>query len=153
LIAAVAQHHDRRRHALYLHEGEHHDVEARDFFADLTAEEKARARQVSSPLQFHPGQEIFCQGQHHTGIFVILSGQVRSYYTGPSGRAITLAYWSPGHFVGGPEVFGGGRHMWSGRAVTPTQALHVRGRELRTPRLFTARWSMPATRKNIPRSS
>jgi CRP/FNR family transcriptional regulator, cyclic AMP receptor protein len=131
LIAAAAQRQDRRRHALYLHESEHHDGEARDFFADLTAEETARVRQVSSPLQFDPGQEIFCQGQHHTGIFVILSGQVRSYYTGPSGREITLAYWSPGNFVGGPEVFGRGRHMWSGRAMTPTQVLYVRGRELR----------------------
>jgi hypothetical protein len=48
LIAAAAQLQDRRRHALYLHESEHHDVEARDFFADLTAEEKARVHKAKA---------------------------------------------------------------------------------------------------------
>jgi CRP/FNR family transcriptional regulator, cyclic AMP receptor protein len=131
LTATVVQSPARRKRSLHLRESEHQFAEAPDFFANLTADEAERLRKVSSPLQFRTGQQVFCQGQYHTGIFVILSGQVRSYYIGPTGREITLAYWSPGDFVGGPEVFGRGRHMWSGRAVVPTDVLHVRGRELR----------------------
>nr|WP_244547207.1 Crp/Fnr family transcriptional regulator [Bradyrhizobium sp. Gha] len=44
-------------------------------------------------------------------------GQVRVFYSAPSGREITLAYWTPGHFIGGPEITGGGPHMWSGVAM------------------------------------
>ncbi|MBX9592938.1 MAG: Crp/Fnr family transcriptional regulator [Magnetospirillum sp.] len=86
---------------------------------------------VASPLSFGAGDMVFRQGDHHDGIFIIVSGQVRIFYTGPSGREITLAYWSPGNFCGGPEIFGGSPHMWSGQAVRPAQVLHVPGPDLR----------------------
>ncbi|SDH44135.1 Cyclic nucleotide-binding domain-containing protein [Bradyrhizobium sp. Rc2d] len=60
---------------------------------------------------------VFNQGEHHDGIFIIRRGQVRVYYSAPSGREITLAYWTPGHFIGGPEISGCGVHMWSGMAI------------------------------------
>jgi CRP-like cAMP-binding protein len=68
-------------------------------------------------LTFRPGAQIFAQGSDHEGIYIIDEGRVRVFYTAPSGREITLAYWSPGHFIGGPEICGGGIHMWSGEAV------------------------------------
>jgi len=121
--------------ALYLGQAELENASAPNLLAGMTAEEKARLHEVSSVLDFRAGQHVFSQGQIHTGIFIILSGRVLSYYVGPTGREISLAYWSQGDLVGGPEVFGGGRHMWSGRAVTPTRVMHVRGPELR--RLMT----------------
>jgi CRP/FNR family cyclic AMP-dependent transcriptional regulator len=121
--------------ALHLGQAELEDASTPDFFAGLSAEEKGRLQDASSVLHFRAGQHVFSQGQFHTGIFIILSGRVRSYCIGPTGREISLAYWSHGDLVGGPEVFGGGRHMWSGLAVTPTRVMHVRGPELR--RLMT----------------
>lgn len=97
----------------------------------LGESEYAQLRKVSTPCRFAAGESVFQQGDHHNGIYLILSGQVRIYYAGPSGREITLAYWSPGNFVGGPEIFGGGPHMWSGQAVRPTELLHVKGAALR----------------------
>ncbi len=129
-----------RSPSLYLSES--HQA-APNLLASLTAEENERLRAVSTPLRFLAGEDVFQQGEPHEGMFVILSGEVRTYYTGPSGREITLAYWAPGNFVGGPEIFGGGTHVWSGRAMRPTQLLHVRGGELRrlmreTPNLAVA---------------
>jgi CRP/FNR family cyclic AMP-dependent transcriptional regulator len=63
------------------------------------------------------GETLFNQGAVHDGIFLIESGLIKVFYSAPSGREITLAYWYPGNFVGGPEVLGGGKHVWSGVAV------------------------------------
>ncbi|MET0678790.1 MAG: Crp/Fnr family transcriptional regulator [Bradyrhizobium sp.] len=78
------------------------------------------------------GQTLFSQGGRHDGIFLIESGRIRVFYTSPQGREITLAYWHPGNFVGGPEVFGGGIHQWSGVASTNCAVVQLPGKELRT---------------------
>jgi CRP/FNR family transcriptional regulator, cyclic AMP receptor protein len=78
------------------------------------------------------GQTLFSQGARHDGIFLIESGRIRVFYTSPQGREITLAYWHPGNFVGGPEVFGGGIHQWSGVASTNCSVVQLPGKELRT---------------------
>jgi CRP/FNR family transcriptional regulator, cyclic AMP receptor protein len=116
--------------SLHLCESER-DMRAPNLFARLEPAEYQRLQSASSILHFRAGQDVFRQDDPHHGMFVILLGEVKTYYTGPSGREITLAYWAPGNFVGGPEVFGGGHHMWSGRAMRRTEVLHVRGRELR----------------------
>ena len=56
------------------------------------------------------GQTLFSQGAPHEGIYLVESGRIRVFYMAPSGREITLAYWHPGNFVGGPEIFGSGPH-------------------------------------------
>jgi CRP/FNR family cyclic AMP-dependent transcriptional regulator len=77
------------------------------------------------------GQTLFSQGARHDGIFLIETGRIRVYYTAPSQREITLAYWHPGNFVGGPEVFGEGVHQWSGVASSNSSVVHLPGKELR----------------------
>jgi CRP-like cAMP-binding protein len=123
-----------RRPSLHLRESER-DMAAPNLLARLTPNEYRKLQAASAVLNFRAGQHVFRQGDSHYGMFIILSGEVRTYYTGPSGREITLAYWAPGNFVGGPEIFGGGHHVWSGHAMRATKALHVRGQELR--RLMT----------------
>jgi CRP-like cAMP-binding protein len=77
------------------------------------------------------GQTLFNQGAAHEGIYLIESGRIRVFYTAPSGREITLAYWHPGNFVGGPEIFGSGVHLWSGVAVTNSSVVQIPGKSLR----------------------
>src|SRR6267154_2514177 len=77
------------------------------------------------------GQTLFNQGATHEGIYLIESGRIRVFYTAPSGREITLAYWHPGNFVGGPEVFGGGVHQWSGVATSNSSVVQLPGKDLR----------------------
>lgn len=112
--------------SLRLHE---EDVGAFDsnLLGALTDDECAAVCAASTVRVYRAGEMVFQQGAPHDGIFIVLSGQVRTFYLGPSGREITLAYWSPGNFVGGPELFGGTPHVWSGQAMSNSQALHVPG--------------------------
>ena len=87
----------------------------------------ARARYV----RLTPSEVLFRQGDIHSGIFIIESGLVRTFYTAPSGREITLAYWEAGNFAGGPDVFEGSVHSWSGVAVRDTEVLQLQSSDLR----------------------
>jgi len=78
------------------------------------------------------GATLFTQGASHDGIYIIEAGRVRVYYIAPAGREITLAYWDAGNFVGGPEVFDTGVHMWSASAVAATAVVALPGRALRS---------------------
>jgi CRP/FNR family cyclic AMP-dependent transcriptional regulator len=79
----------------------------------------------------HRRQMLFAQGAPTDGIYLIETGRMRVFYAAPSGREITLAYWNPGNFVGGPEVFGSGVHLWSGVAVADCSIVHFSGKVLR----------------------
>ena len=87
----------------------------------------ARGRRIL----FRKDQAVFRQSERHDGIFLIESGAVRVFYTAPTGREITLAYWMTGNFCGGPEVFGVGNHVWSGTAARDTSVISLSGRDLR----------------------
>ncbi len=91
------------------------------FLNRLSDQEKSQLRAMGRQIVVRQGEAVFSQGERHEGIFIIESGQVRVYYSAPSGREITLAYWTPGHFIGGPEISGGGPHMWSGTAIDECQ--------------------------------
>ena len=77
------------------------------------------------------GATIFSQGTQHDGIYLIETGRVRVFYVSPAGREVTLAYWHPGNFVGGPEVFGDSLHVWSGVATMNSSVLHLKAQVLR----------------------
>ncbi|MFG1477973.1 Crp/Fnr family transcriptional regulator [Xanthobacter sp. V4C-4] len=105
--------------ALFLSESVDGLDEGAHFLDRLTAPERERLRGVGRPVLLAAGEAVFAQGEPHSGIFIIEEGRVRVFYTAPSGREITLAYWTPGHFCGGPEMAGGGAHIWSGVALEP----------------------------------
>lgn len=77
------------------------------------------------------GQTLFSQGTAPEGIYLVESGRIRVFYNAPSGREITLAYWNPGNFVGGPDIFGSSPHSWSGVAVINSSVLQLPGKALR----------------------
>jgi CRP/FNR family cyclic AMP-dependent transcriptional regulator len=97
------------------------------FLDRLSAPEQARVHAAGRTMTVPQGGMVFSQGDGHDGIFIIRRGQVRVYYTAPSGREITLAYWTPGHFIGGPEISGGGIHMWSGIAIEACEITALSG--------------------------
>lgn len=105
--------------------------EGAHFLDRLSLEEISAVRRVASTLEVASDESIFMQGDQHRGIYLIESGQVRIYYAGPSGKEITLAYWTPGHFIGGPEVFGGGLHVWSAIAIEDCRLSYLPGAKVR----------------------
>lgn len=100
------------------------------FLSSLSADDQKKVRQLGTRCKVAKGEGVFFQGDPHTGVWILEKGRVRTFYAGPSGREITLAYWSVGHFVGGPEVFGTGRHVWSADALEDCEFLFVSGMSL-----------------------
>jgi len=117
--------------AIYLTEVLSELNEGAAFLDQLTLKEINSLRRIGSSQSFGAGETVFLQGDRHNGIYLIESGRVRTYYAGPSGREITLAYWTPGHFVGGPEVFGGGFHVWSANAMETCKLSYLPGGAVR----------------------
>jgi CRP/FNR family transcriptional regulator, cyclic AMP receptor protein len=97
----------------------------------LTARERDLLLTRGRRKVLNRGQTLFSQGGKHDGIWLIESGRIRVFYTSPLGREITLAYWQVGNFVGGPEVFEGTVHQWSGVASSNCSVVHLPGKELR----------------------
>jgi len=102
-----------------------------NLLARLSEPDRARVLALGRPRTLERGEAVFRQGDPHTGIFLVESGLIRVFYSAPSGREITLAYWYPGNFVGGPEVFGGGTHVWSGIAARRSTVLALAGGKLK----------------------
>ncbi|MFT5630935.1 MAG: CRP/FNR family cyclic AMP-dependent transcriptional regulator [Gammaproteobacteria bacterium] len=101
------------------------------FLSGLNDLDQARIRKAGSRRLIKKGEGLFFQGDAHTGIWIVEKGRMRTFYAAPTGRELTLAYWTPGHFVGGPEVFGRGRHVWSGDALEDCELLFLSGMALR----------------------
>lgn len=104
--------------------------EGSGFLSSLSDADRKKVRQLGTRCTFQRGEGVFHQGDSHTGVWIIESGRARTYYVGPTGREITLAYWTPGHFIGGPEVFGRGRHVWSADASEDCEMLFLSGMSL-----------------------
>lgn len=104
--------------------------EGAGFLDGLNETDRKKVYRSGTRCKFKIGEGIFFQGDSHTGIWLIEAGRIRTFYSGPNGREITLAYWSPGHFAGGPEVFGRGRHIWSADALEDCQMLFLSGMSL-----------------------
>ena len=120
----------RRASAFFMSESiEGLDVGAH-FLDRLSAGQKKQVYAAGRTIDVPQGGMVFSQGEAHDGVFIIRRGQVRVYYTAPSGREITLAYWTPGHFIGGPEISGGGAHMWAGIAVEDCMVTALSGAAL-----------------------
>ena len=116
--------------ALFLSESMSDLNEGATFLDRLSMEEVTFIRSRGTTIKAKRGEGIFHQGDSHEGIFLIESGRVRTFCTGPSGRELTLAYWTPGHFIGGPEVFGG-VHLWSGEAMEDSRVMALTGTVVR----------------------
>lgn len=118
--------------ALYLRESLLEADSPHNILSHLTASEYKWVLSRSTLKVYAPEDMIFRQGHRHDGIFLIDNGMARTFYASPSGREITLAYWTPGNFVGGPEIFGGGVHIWSAVAVQQSKIFFLKGAELKS---------------------
>ena len=107
-------------------------------FDGLGNADRNRLRAIGREKILQPGQFVWSQGDLQTGIYLISSGRIRSYYAAPSGREVTLAYWFPGNFVGGPDLFGNGPHMWSSVAAERSELTFLPGPALRRLALDSA---------------
>ncbi|MBT6429092.1 MAG: Crp/Fnr family transcriptional regulator [Rhodospirillaceae bacterium] len=104
---------------------------ANNILGRLNAGDRDQILACGRPRDYAPSEHFFQQGEAHNGIHLIEFGRIRSYYTSPAGREITLGYWAAGDFVGAPQIFGGGHHMWSSIAIEPSRGIWLPGQELK----------------------
>ena len=114
-----------RQPALFLAEAIGELTSGSRFLEHLSPQVSDAVRRQGHAITIDAGENLFVQGEPHTGIWLIKEGIVRSFYTAPSGRQLTLAYWTAGHFVGGPQIFGGGEHVWSADITQTSQLLYL----------------------------
>lgn len=100
-------------------------------FQGLSDREAAQVIGAGKHKVLYRGTTLFNQGSPQDGIYLVETGRIKVFYVAPSGREITLAYWHPGNFVGGPDVFNKGTHIWSGVAAVNSSVLHLPGDVLR----------------------
>jgi CRP/FNR family cyclic AMP-dependent transcriptional regulator len=131
-FASLAQPDSPVASALFLSETTDELNEGASFLDALTPAEVARVRAAGRTQSLRPGDAVFTQGAPHEGIFLIEEGTVRVFYSAPSGREVTLAYWTPGHFIGGPSLYGEGLHQWSGDAIDRVRVTMLTGASLRS---------------------
>jgi CRP/FNR family cyclic AMP-dependent transcriptional regulator len=96
----------------------------------LSPHDRERVRSIGTARHLNRSDILLSQGEFQDGIVLVESGLIRSFYTAPSGRQITLAYWLPGNFVGGPHIFGGAC-MWSAVAAKRSAVFCLPGERLR----------------------
>src|SRR3954468_13550506 len=65
-------------------------------FSGLTETEIAHVLGSGKRRVLYRGAQLFIQGSPQDGIFLSESGRIKVFYTAPSGREITLAYWHSG---------------------------------------------------------
>jgi CRP/FNR family cyclic AMP-dependent transcriptional regulator len=102
---------------------------------DLLAKLLALHPKLQATIKFRtflPGELFFQQGDRQRRLYIIRAGTVRAFYTAPSGREITLAYWQAGDLLGADRLYSGGVFRWSCQAVSPTEAYSILDAELRT---------------------
>jgi CRP-like cAMP-binding protein len=102
-----------------------------NLLAELGTSDRQLVLSLARRRHVDPGGVVFGHGDLHDAIYLIESGLVRTFYSSPSGREITLAYWTAGNLVGAPQVFGGGTYLWSCKAVSRTDLLVLRGADVR----------------------
>jgi len=122
----------RSRHALLLSESGTLLAGPPPLFQALSPRERELVLSHGRRRVLDRGQALFSQDTKHEGIYLIESGRIRVFYNAPSGREITLAYWYPGNFVGGPDIFGTGVHLWSGVATGNSSVVALPGKALRS---------------------
>ncbi|HEX6317508.1 MAG TPA: Crp/Fnr family transcriptional regulator [Burkholderiales bacterium] len=100
-------------------------------FAALAPEEKAVLLAACKRRSIPKGATVFTQGTLHTTTFIVASGLIRTYYTSATGKEVTMAYWSDGDLIGGPNVLTADTvHVWSARAVEDASVWCIAAEEL-----------------------
>ncbi|MBA3570585.1 MAG: Crp/Fnr family transcriptional regulator [Pyrinomonadaceae bacterium] len=94
----------------------------------MTKSDFALLQTEGREARFAPEAPIFRQGDTNVSSFLVLNGLVRTFYSSPHGKEITLAYWSSGDLIGGPHFLAESfKHVWSAKAIETTSVLVFSG--------------------------
>ena len=102
-----------------------------NLLAKLHALDPATRTKIVKVREYPAGELLLQQNDRQKNLYVIRSGTVRTFYTAPSGREITLAYWQEGDLLGADRLYQGGIFRWSSQTVTTTEAYTILETDMR----------------------
>jgi CRP/FNR family transcriptional regulator len=89
-------------------------------FGQLHVSRRQRLAGLARLWTFHKGQMIFRQGDPCPGVYVVGSGMVRVFKTGPGGKEHTLHLVGPGHSFAEVAAIGGFDCVANAETLAPT---------------------------------
>lgn len=93
-------------------------------------EARSELLKLSEERHVRKGSALFSQGDRDRATYFILKGLIKTFYLSPLGKAMTLAHWSEGDMVGGPDFFSRSTHIWSAAALKDSAVLVIDGADL-----------------------
>lgn len=94
-------------------------------FSTLSQAQLATLENNSAVLKLDKGQVVFFEGADATGLYVLLSGQVKIYKSSPEGKEQILHVLGPGEPFAEVPVFQGTKFPASAMAIQPSSVLYI----------------------------
>lgn len=94
-------------------------------FCDVTPEELARVAAGTTELRLERGRQVFARGDACHGFHVVIYGQVKLFFTSPTGDEKVVELIAPGQSFGEALMFMGRPYIVGAQAVADTMLLHV----------------------------
>ncbi len=77
------------------------------------------------------GTMLCTQGERGGEFFIVKEGLLRTFYLAPSGKEVTIAYWTRGDLVGTTDIFNPGGREPSLQAIRDSEVLAINDREIK----------------------
>jgi CRP/FNR family transcriptional regulator len=90
------------------------------YFTDLSEEEITPIDKALIERSFAKGQILFLEGEPCQGLYLVRSGQVRTFKSSPEGREIVMLVARAGDSFNDAPAFGGGLNPVSAAALEPS---------------------------------
>jgi CRP/FNR family transcriptional regulator, cyclic AMP receptor protein len=101
-----------------------------DLFAGLSDRELGEIAQIARRRRLQSGEVLFHKGDEGGEIYVIVTGRLKAYATGPGGDDVVFCYMGAGEVVGELGAFAEGKRTASNVAVGDCELLMIQRREL-----------------------
>jgi CRP-like cAMP-binding protein len=108
-----------------------------DLFAGLGERELGEIALITRRRHLRAGETLFRKGEEGADLYVIVSGRVKAYATGPDGDDVVFRYMGPGEVTGDLGAFAEGKRTATNVAVEDCVLLMIQRRDL-----------MPVLRRN-----
>ena len=101
-----------------------------DLFAGLCERELSEVAQITRRKALRAGETLFHKGDEGSDLYLIVSGRIKAYSTGPSGDDMVFRFMGPGAVTGDLAAFSEGKRTASNVAVEDCELLMIHRREL-----------------------
>ena len=99
-------------------------------FAGLGERELGEIAQITRRRRLRSGEVLFHKGDEGGDVYVIVSGRMKAFATGPEGDDVVFRYMGAGEVVGELGAFVEGKRSASNVAVEDCELLMIQRREL-----------------------